>query len=82
MANTKVLLVTGKEDYRDAVEKELVDPVRLWEKAHESAMPQVFQDDEYSFLYNAYMFGDIDPKFIHFLRKIVKLKTEKDFVIL
>ena len=82
MANTKVLLVTGKEDYRDAVKKELVNPVNLWEKAHETGMAQTFQDDEHVFLYNSYLFGDIDPKFIHFLRKIVKLKAEKDFVIL
>lgn len=82
MANTKVLLVTGKEDYRDAVEKELVDPADLWGKAHEAGMAQTFQDDEHVFLYNSYLFGDIDPKFLYFLRKIAKVKTEKDFVVL
>jgi len=78
MANTKVLLVSSNGDYGATVYEDFMKtgellPEHLWEKSWTEQKSFTYElhddmlDEDTSFDYTAYRFGDIDPEFIEFI---------------
>lgn len=68
----KVLEVFGDQDYgammyEDAVEHDVVVPEELWEKANKDGH-QTYEEGEVIFEYIAHEFGEVDEKFIDFIK--------------
>lgn len=73
--NTRVLFIeNGDSDYaavnyEDALKDGRIEPIELWEKSWEKQEKQAYSDEDYTFDYTAYKFGDIDPEFVKFVQE-------------
>lgn len=71
--NTRILFIkNGDSDnaavnYEDAVKDGKIVPIELWEQSWEKQESLVYTDEDYTFDYQAYKFGDVDPAFFEFV---------------